>query len=119
MLYLGIPIPASAAPSHSRMVKKILLSVSTIGAEIGGREFPKSSAGNLPFPCEINLPKHPLNPNIDWKCLQPLKGEQENAVGDLFAYTRQTAQFSSGRVVIHFCDRMQVDLSGRNHSGRP
>jgi len=73
-------------------MKKILLRVSAVFAEIRLAKGAELLRGHLSSPWKILLFQDALNPNIDRKRAQPFVSEEHHAIGDLGAHPGQLAE---------------------------
>src|SRR5262249_58597218 len=89
------PLRPRFSRSHPRVIKKILLCVPAMFAEIGFGELPQQLRRHLPSTRKIILPQYPLDPDVDRKCSQPLIGKKHHAICNLRTDARQHAQLFS------------------------
>lgn len=104
-------------------MEKVLLGVAGVWAEVGLDEFEEALFGGLALR-EVELGDGALDPDIDRKGVLKSVGEEENAVGDFFAYAGEGAEGFAGGGRGEEAERFEVevvgcdDLSGLEEIGR-
>jgi|SRR5437868_13986919 len=78
-------------PPHTRVMKQVLLRVTTLRAKIACRELSQCLRRHCRLCSEILFAQYPLDPDVNRKRTGPLVGEQHHAVCDLCPDTRQIA----------------------------
>jgi len=73
------------------MMKQVLLRITGVFAEIGFRKFTEPLCRDLLLAREITLSQNPLDPDVDWECVQPLVGKEHHAICDLGSHAGQRA----------------------------
>ena len=76
-------------------MKQILLRISAVFSEVRFRELPQPLRGHFLSTRKIMLLQHALDPDIDWKCPQPLISKEHHAICNLRPHAWQRAQLFS------------------------
>src|SRR5213594_1653973 len=64
-------------------MKEVLLCITAVFAEIGFAEFTELPRRHFLSTRKIMLSQNPLDPDVDWECVQPLVGKEHHAICDL------------------------------------
>jgi hypothetical protein len=87
------------------MMKKVLLGIAPVFAEVAIAEGTQSCRGHF-TPAKIFVPKHALNPDIDRESAESFVAEKHNTIRDLCAdprqFTEPRAQFTVGQISPQF-----------------
>jgi len=62
------------------MVKQVLLGIAAVLSEVISRKSPELCGRRFAFAPKILLPQNTLDPDVDWKRAETLKGKQHDAV---------------------------------------
>src|SRR5215469_4056720 len=74
------------------MMKQVLLRVTAVLAKMRLRKFAQLPGRDFLSARQITLSQNPLDPDVDWKCAEPLVCKEHHAICDLRSYARQSAQ---------------------------
>src|SRR6267143_570715 len=85
-------IPAAASLGLARVMKQVLLRVTTMRAKIGRRELSQRLRRHSGLCAEILFAQYPLDPDVDRKRIDPLIGKQHHAIRDLRPHSGEIAQ---------------------------
>src|SRR5262245_34502357 len=99
----------SASPS--RVMKQVLLRVTAVFAKMRFSKFAKPQLSDFFLPRKILLFQNPLDPDIDWKCVQSFVGKEHYTIRDLHSHTGQRTQFLSEIGIGESRPRFQVSLA--------
>ena len=94
------------------MMKQILLRVTTVSAEIIGSKLSKFFCCDFAFARKIRSPQHSLDPDIDWKSVNPFVGKKHDAIRNLEADPRQFAQASPQLFICERAPLFEIHFSG-------
>ena len=94
-------------------MKKILLRVTGVGAEVRAGEI-QQTLGRGPAFGKVKLAQRLHHPNIDGERLLKTVGEEQGAVGDLVTDTAQAHQRFASRIHIEVTERFQIQFTRSN-----
>jgi len=92
-------------------MKQVLLRVAAVRSEMTFREFPQLRLCDFSLSWKIFPSQHPLDPDVDGECAQPLVGKKHYATGDLRPDTGQTTEFLPKLGVGKRRPRFQIRIS--------
>src|SRR4030095_5285918 len=96
-------------------MKQIMLRVATVLAEVFRGELPQASRGYFSFSSKVQLPQHPLDPDIDWECAQSIEAEEQCAIRHFLADARQAAELCARFGVGQASNCIEVYFAPGNH----
>ena len=99
-------------------MKQVLLRVSAVFAEISIGQLAQPLCRDLLSTRKIMLPQHPLDPDIDRECSQPLIREKHGTICNLWPNARQRAQLFSELGIRQRRPSLEIRLAGADQSRR-
>lgn len=93
------------------VVEEVLLGVAGVGAEVGVGEVSDAGGGDVAFAAEVELPEDALDPDVDGDGGEAFAGEEEDAVGDLFADSVEFHEMGAGIGIVQGGEEGEVDVS--------